>query len=442
MGFILKVPEELLDWVDRGPIPQEIVDRNINEFHVDIKPLTMYCDQNICQFMSDIHVDAFRQYLIKKGIDEVIRVFMLEELSSISFFNVIRLHEYDDSIVKMTFYVSSGGMDIFTIDDMNIKSYTNSRLLNIYGIDCSNVISELLNTDILDMLNTALLIHLDDENIDPIFTASLGPKHIYSLMLLSGTYSIGFDVYYIRKFIKDKELIENQFISEFVLTCLEEIYISSIPLNTILYKMIICAAKAYRHRYPERTTVDHALGNRIRSRFIRATWTNITKMYCIDGNNVKYIDTCMNNLQLGFFGAGGIIVNNESSFDINMRTTVETVQDLIYFCDGDVDVASNAIDTVFSDMEIFRPLTDDKNIIQKYIDLYNDSYRNDSDSCIKLYVDRVMNQKMYNMSYEDRYNKIKDKLDEIKDPTLRSTLNSKYDLNNMIPIFDLAINLQ
>ena len=206
--------------------------------------------------------------------------------------------------------------------------------------------------------------------------------------------------------------------------------------------MIICAAKAYRHRYPERTTVDHALGNRIRSRFIRATWTNITKMYCIDGNNVKYIDTCMNNLQLGFFGAGGIIVNNESSFDINMRTTVETVQDLIYFCDGDVDAASNAIDTVFSDMEIFKPLTDDKNIIQKYIDLYNDSYRNDSDSCIKLYVDRVMNQKMYNMSYEDRYNKIKDKLNEIKDPTLRSTLNSKYGLNNIIPIFDLAISLQ
>ena len=95
MGFILKVPEELLDWVERGPIPQEIVDRNINEFHVDIKQLTTYCDQNIRQFMSDIYVDAFRQYLIKKGIDEVIRIFMLEELSSISFFNVINLYEYD-----------------------------------------------------------------------------------------------------------------------------------------------------------------------------------------------------------------------------------------------------------------------------------------------------------------------------------------------------------
>lgn len=434
MGFILKVPEELLDWVERGPIPQEIVDRNINEFHVDIKQLTTYCDQNIRQFMSDIYVDAFRQYLIKKGIDEVIRVFMLEELSSMLFINVIRLYEYDDSIVKMTFYVSSGGMDIFTIGDMNIRSYTNSRLLNIYGIDCSNVILEVLNTDIL---NTALLMHLDGENIDPIFTTSLDQKHIYSLMLLSGMYPIDFDNCYISKFIKDKELIEDQFISEFVLTCLGEIYISSIPISIILYKMIVCAAKAYRHKYPERTTVDHALGNRIRSRFIRAAWANITKMHY-----VKYINTCMNNLQLGFFGAGGIILNNADMFGDDRLNIVTTVNNLIYFCDGDVDAASNAMDTVFSDMEIFRPLTDDKNIIQKYIDLYNDSYRNDSDSCIKLYVDRVMNQKMYNMSYEDRYNKIKDKLDEIKDPTLRSTLNSKYDLNNMIPIFDLAINLQ
>ena len=321
---------------------------------------------------------------------------------------------------------------------MNIKSYTNSRLLNIYGIDCSNVISEVPNTDIL---NTALLIHLDDENIDPIFTASLEPKYIYPLILLSGMYPIKFDAYYISKFIKDKELIENQFIFEFVLTCLEEIYSSSIPICTILYKMIVCAAKAYRHKNPEETTVDNTLVDRIRNRFISAAHTNLAKMF-LEGNNTKYINTCMNSLRLGFFGTGGIILDNANSFDINKRNVIETVQNLIYWCDGDVDAASNAIDTVFSDMEIFKPLTDDKNIIQKYIDLYNDSYRNDSDSCIKLYVDRVMNQKMYNMSYEDRYNKIKDKLNEIKDPTLRSTLNSKYGLNNIIPIFDLAISLQ
>lgn len=435
MGFILRVPEELQDWIEKGPIPQEIVDRNINNVHVNVKQLTVYCNYNIRQFMNDIYLDMFRQYLINKGIDEVIRIFILEEFSSIVFYNVIRLYECDDSIVKMTFYVSSGGQDIFTIDDMNIKSYTNSRLLYIYGIDYSNIVSEEPN---VNLLNTTLLMHLDNENIDPTFTASLKQEHLYTLMLLSGMYPINFDTCYISRFIKDKELIEDQFIFEFVSTCLEHIYISSIPININLYNMIVCAAKAYKHKNPEKTTVDDKFANKIKYRFINNAY--IPKTSTIDYAN--YINICMNYLQIGFFGIGGIILlDNEDIFGDDRLNIVTRVNNLIYWCDGDVNVVSNVIDTIFNDMEIFKPLNNGKNIVQEYIDLFNCKYRNDSDSCIVLYIHRVMQSKMNNMSYEDKYNAIQDKLSKIKDPALQSTLKNKYDPNNIIPIFDTTVNL-